>query len=604
MPATAAPVARANSAKTFHVEIIKPSHYDDDGYVIQWARAFIPSNSLGCLYALADHAREKQVLGADVDIKIQAYDETHTIIPTQKIIRRIKRAAGGLVLLAGVQSNQFPRAADLAREFRAAGISVAIGGFHVSGCLSMLPELPPDIVEVQKLGVTIFAGEGEDGRIGMLIEDAYHNRLKPLYNFLLNLPELQGQITPYLPPDVANGSFKFTAFDVGRGCPFRCSFCTIINVQGRKSRCREADDVEQIVRKYAVAGVNRFFITDDNMARNKNWEQIFDRLIHLRENEGFKIKLLIQVDTMCHKIPGFIEKAVRAGCNRVFIGMESINPENLAAAKKYQNNIHEYRKMLQEWRSRGVLSHAGYIIGFPADTPESVRRDIEVLQRELPVDILEFFVLTPLPGSQDHQELHAKGVWMDPDMNIYDSEHVTTYHPRMTTAEWRKTYDAAWHQYYSPKHIETLLRRAHVSGCGAQKMLDAIMLYYGSYRHEHLHPLQCGLLRRKVRTTRRSGMPIENPLLFAIRRSWESLTTMMKAGLFYLKLQGIRQRIVSDSTSRQYSDLSLTPVAEAAAPAVAESCGSCDHGHDHDHDHSGPAVIPLGAFKPAAKRAA
>lgn len=591
----------ATASRTFHVEIIKPSHYDDDGYVIQWMRAFIPSNSLGCLYALAADAQQRQVLGADVEIDVRAYDETHTVIPVEKIKRRMRAAnSGGIVLLAGVQSNQFPRAVDLARHFIRAGIPVAIGGFHVSGCLSMLPEIPADIQEALDLGITIFAGEGEDGRIAALIQDAYHGRLRPIYNFLNDLPELQGQITPFLPPEVAEGSFKFTAFDVGRGCPFRCSFCTIINVQGRKSRFRDADDVEHIVRTYARKGVNRFFMTDDNMARNKNWEPIFDRLIQLRENEGFKIKLFIQVDTMCHKIPGFIEKAARAGCNRVFIGMESVNPENLAAAKKYQNNIDEYRKMLQAWRNHGVLTHAGFIVGFPADTPDSVRRDIQLIQRELPIDILEFFVLTPLPGSADHQSLQAQGTWMDPDMNIYDSEHVTTGHPRMTTDQWKQTYHDAWHQYYTPEHIETLIRRAHVGGCGSQKMLDAVMVYFGSFRHEGIHPLQCGILRRKVRTSRRSTLPLENPLVFYPRRIWETMHTLLRAGIYYLGLQAIRRRVLADPLAATRFDPALVPAVAADPLPQQGSCESgCDADHEH-HSHDQPKIIPLSSLRPAA----
>ena len=80
----------------------------------------------------------------------------------------------------------------------------------------------------------------------------------------------------------------YTSFDAGRGCPFQCSFCTIINVQGRKSRYRTADDVEAIVRANAAQGVTRFFVTDDNFARNRNWEPILDRLIELREKQGFQ----------------------------------------------------------------------------------------------------------------------------------------------------------------------------------------------------------------------------------------------------------------------------------------------------------------------------
>lgn len=556
----------------FFVEVIKPSHYDDDGYVIQWVRAFVPSSSLACVSAIAEDARDQQALGRDVEIVVTAYDEVHTIIPTRKIIERIQNNGGrGLILLTGVQSNQFPRAADLAREFRDADLPVAIGGFHVSGCLSMLPEIPPEIKAVQEMGVTLFAGEVE-GRMVALFQDAYRGEMKPVYNYLLDLPELEGQVSPFLPINIARRSFNFSAFDAGRGCPFRCSFCTIINVQGRKSRHRNADDVERIVRAYLANGVHKLFITDDNMSRNKNWESIFDRLIEMREKEKLRFKLFIQVDTQCHKIPGFIEKAARAGCNRVFIGMESISPENLAAAKKFQNRISEYRVMLQAWRSRGVITHAGYILGFPADTPETIKRDIRTLQRELAVDIIEFFIMTPLPGSADHQQLAAQGVPMDPDMNNYDTEHVVTAHPKMSADEWRDIYREAWHLYYSPEHIETMLRRAEVSGAGAVKTADTIMLYYGSYRFEHLHPLQAGIFRRKVRTTRRSGMPRENPLLFHARRAWEQLSTWATLGWFYLKLRTLARRIHNDPAAKQYTDLALSSVME---PEIEEEPAAC-----------------------------
>ena len=177
-------------------------------------------------------------------------------------------------------------------------------------------------------------------------------------------------------------------------------------------------------------GIHKFFITDDNFARNKEWEAIFDRLIELREKDGIPLGLMIQVDTLCHKIPNFVEKAKRAGVTRVFIGLENINPDNLAAAKKRQNKITEYRKMLLAWKAQGIMTLAGYILGFPADTPETIRRDIAIIQKELPLDVLEFFCLTPLPGSEDHQVLWKKGVAMDPDLNKYDVEHVCTAHPK------------------------------------------------------------------------------------------------------------------------------------------------------------------------------
>lgn len=77
--------------KPFLVEIIKPSHYDNDGYVIQWFRAFVPSNSLACLYSLVQDVDHRRALGDDVSIAARVYDECHTVIPVQKIIRSTLR---------------------------------------------------------------------------------------------------------------------------------------------------------------------------------------------------------------------------------------------------------------------------------------------------------------------------------------------------------------------------------------------------------------------------------------------------------------------------------------------------------------------------------
>jgi hypothetical protein len=257
----------------------------------------------------------------------------------------------------------------------------------------------------------------------------------------------------------------------------------------------------------------------------------------------------------------------------VFIGMENVNPDNLVAAKKFQNKISEYRKMLLAWREQKVSTIAGYILGFPNDTPESIERDIRLIQRELPIDILEFFMLTPLPGSADHKELHARGTWMKPDLNDYDLEHVTTSHPRMTADEWQGIYERAWHLYYSPEHVETLLRRATAFG-GASRLAGFITTYYGSFRFERVHPLQAGVLRRKVRRTRRPTFPKENPLLFYPRRLWEVTSTAFKFATYFLKLDRLRRKIARDPNARQYRDLTLTPVTDEAPEVAAVAARS------------------------------
>ena len=544
--------------RRFVVELIKPSHYDDDGYVIQWAKSWVPSNSLACLYAIAQDAAVNRALGADVDIEITAYDECHTVIPIKKIAKRIKAADGGLVCLVGVQSNQFPRAMAIAEQFRAQDIPVAAGGFHISGCLSMLPELPADIQSMKEIGVSLFAGEAE-GRLATVFIDAFKGALKPIYNFMDDLPGLQGQVTPFLPVKILRRySQTLGAFDAGRGCPFQCSFCTIINVQGRKSRWRDADDVETLVRANLAQGVYRFFITDDNFARNRNWEPIFDRLIAMRETEGLTLQFIIQVDTLCHRIPNFIEKAARAGCTRVFVGLENINPDNLLAAKKKQNRVHEYRDLFLAWRRHKVITYAGYIIGFPNDTPERLARDIKTVQDELAIDLLEFFILTPLPGSADHQQLSKDGIWMDPDMNKYDLEHVTTGHATMSDGDWQALYRRAFELYYSPEHIERMMRRAKASGIKPVRLVNHVMQFYFTFMQEKVHPLQGGFFRRKVRTQRRPGLSIENPLVFYPRRLAEIITTHVRLVRYYMFLHGLRKKVERDTAL--YTDRALIPV--------------------------------------------
>ncbi|HTU54816.1 MAG TPA: hypothetical protein VMF62_12675, partial [Acetobacteraceae bacterium] len=280
-------------SRRFRLVLIKPSHYDDDGYVIQWLRSAIPSNTLAALHGLALDVRERRALGADVALEITAFDETNTRIRPRRIARMIKESGGlGLVALVGVQSNQFPRAVDIARPLREAGIQVAIGGFHVSGTLAMLPGIQPDLREALDLGITLFAGEAE-GRLEAVLADALAGQLKPVYNFMDDLPGIEGAPPPILPrARILRTGGGLTSFDAGRGCPFQCSFCTIINVQGRKSRSRSADDVEAIIRGNLAQGIDHFFITDDNLARNRNWEPIFDRLIHMREEEGLFFRFI------------------------------------------------------------------------------------------------------------------------------------------------------------------------------------------------------------------------------------------------------------------------------------------------------------------------
>jgi pyruvate-formate lyase-activating enzyme len=556
-----------HSMNSIDLYLIKPTRYDDDGYPLQWMRSLVPSNSLACVAALVRDAAERGVLSKLGEVRVKLFDEINTKVDVPAIIAGAQ-SRKTLVFLVGVQTNQFPRAMDIARPLRAAGIPVCVGGFHVSGCLSMLKTLPPDLVEAQNLGISFFTGEAEERRIDEVLLDGFSGRLKPIYNHLAHAPNLSGEPVPLLHLDeLANSFTKMSSFDLGRGCPFECSFCTIINVQGRKSRFRTPDDLEAIVRENAKIGVKRFFLTDDNFARNKHWEILVDRLIALRA-EGLGVYLHVQVDTMAYKIPRFVDKLVQAGGAHIFIGLENINSDNLEASKKRQNRIEDYKEMVLAWKKHHVVVTCGYIIGFPNDTRESILRDVETIKRELAIDNIYVNYLTPLPGSEDHKKLYESGAWMDPDMNKYTLSHRVTHHNVMSDQDWESAYREFHARYFDFAHMETVLRRMVALRINLHKAtINRLLCYRESVMAEGVSMLESGYVRVRRRRQRRSGMPLQSPLVFY---PWHWFKTT-KGALAYLitmtRLHAMLRRILADPNCLTYKDAAITP----ARPDGAEN---------------------------------
>jgi len=218
--------------------------------------------------------------------------------------------------------------------------------------------------------------------------------------------------------------------------------------------------------------------------------------------------------------------------------------------------------MLLDWKKAGVTIFAGYIIGFPSDTPEKVLRDIEIIQRELPIDLLEPHCLTPLPGSEDHQKLHKAGAYLDPDLNKYDLEHVTTTHSTMSPEQWQRLYHDSWAAFYSPEHLETVMRRSVATDSNAGNMTFLLLWYYAMVALEKIDPLEGGYLRRKYRKDRRPTLPVESPWEFYPRYVFDLLYKHVKLASLVWRYGGFRRRLKRDPDARNYTDIALTPVDE------------------------------------------
>ena len=531
-----------NSRKKFHIVLIKPSKYDDNGYVIRFWKGVLPSNTLNVLHGLTEDVRARQVFG-DLPIEVTTFDETAEKIPLKKIIRWSKEPGTTLlVCLVGVQTNQFPRAFDMAKVFRGEGITVIMGGFHTSGTINMLSAEEPDIQELFRAGICVVSGEVE-GKWDGILTDFLQGQLKPLYSFAQDLQNLVDIEMAPLPQTSAKTMkhFAYPSFataDTSRGCPFACTFCTIINVQGRKMRERSPQSIAAMMRRnYLSHGLSFYFFTDDNFARKKLWRETFEEIIKLRE-EGLDVSFMMQVD-LAKKPKDFVELAAKAGCTQVFIGMESVNPQNLEAEGKKQNKVEEYRSIIKEWHDANVLVHTGYIIGLPWDTKEQVAEDMRFLKDEVGPDQASFFMLTPLPGSHDHREMKKRGDWMDPDFNKRDSFHATIKHPLMTADEWTEAYESAWKTFYSKENMIKSLSRWSNSPKNYWNLMSIFFWYKNAALIEKEHPMVAGFFRLKDRTARRPGYAVDNLPVHFWKRAKETTSLLITWAKFLKEMEEV-----------------------------------------------------------------
>ena len=516
-------------ASELHIFLVRPTKYDDEGYLLRHWRGVLPSNTLACLRGLTERVATDGDLPG-VSVRISCCDESVEAIPEKKIYEEQQRSGVKvLVGLVGVQTNQMPRARDLALRLRDRGVDVLLGGFHVSGTRCGAGA-PAEITELLAAGVTLVRGEVEEAW-SRILRDALRDELEPIYDLLGTLPDLSRAALPS-PDRRLMQKFvhsSFVTMDSSRGCPFSCSFCTIIQIQGRKMRTRSPSRIAEMVEaRHHPGGIDQYFFTDDDFARNPHWREILLELIRLREEEGKPIRFLMQSDLLAHRQKDFIELARRAGCFQVFLGMESLDAEALAGAGKRQNRIADYAATVRAWQDGGIFVNAGYIVGFPHDTMESVRESVRRLRDEIGVDVASFFLLTPLAGSSDHTAALAAGVDIDEDLNRHDTFHAVTDPGGMSRTDAEAAYHAAWREFYSFEH-----RRRRLAAWPEDQratLLQNYLWYSCATRVEHFHPMMTGFVRLKPRRDRRPGLAIESLPRHLVRRVPE--VTRMAGGYF------------------------------------------------------------------------
>jgi hypothetical protein len=223
----------------------------------------------------------------------------------------------------------------------------------------------------------------------------------------------------------------------------------------------------------------------------------------------------------------FVELAAKAGCYQAFVGIESLNPDNLNFATKYQNTddrqhrmtledarrrvLEKYRRVVDNWHKVGVSVHAGYMLGFPFDGADCGRIAARTL-RKLGFDIVSFFIMTPLPGTEDQVRYTKEGAIIDWDFNNLDSQHVTLKHEKLDSSSWLQAYRDAFRGFYSiPRLLHTILTVAGGHNLSAESRRSTVrqfVYYFFSYRQGR-HPMVGGVWEVRRRDVRRGAVTDE-----------------------------------------------------------------------------------------------
>ncbi|HKV56245.1 MAG TPA: radical SAM protein [Candidatus Binataceae bacterium] len=536
---------RPELLRTVRVYFIKPSRYDEEGYVQFFRYGVQPNNTLTVLKALNESFNQRNA-SRNVHLETVIWDEICDGAVSPETVLAIKEKAQEdgvelLIGLAGVQSNQYPRGRDLGLQFVAHGMTTMMGGFHVSG-------YPESRTFLNSCGITTIVGEAEN-LWGQIIEDFLRGELKPNYSVTEGIRAKTGQddiivpvITDAQLPVVDDRYLTrffnpaMTTIDTSRGCPFTCSYCSVKNVMGRTMRSREPETVVQWVRDAARNhGIQSLFLVDDDFFRSPRWEEILTGLSEVKkEFPDLSFMMQVDVDASCYanlaqgetetakhrRSRRFVELAAKAGCYQAFVGIESLNPDNLNFATKYQNTddrqhrmtiedarrrvLEKYRRVVDNWHKVGVAVHAGYMLGFPFDGRDCGRIAAQTLKK-LGFDIVSFFIMTPLPGTEDQVRYTKEDAIIDWDFNNLDSQHITLKHDKLDKHSWLEAYRDSFVGFYSlPKLLHTIFTVAGGRGLGAEARRSTVrqfVYYFFSYRQGR-HPMVGGvwpIWRRDVR---------------------------------------------------------------------------------------------------------
>jgi radical SAM superfamily enzyme YgiQ (UPF0313 family) len=431
--------------------LIQPSQIIGEGRVYKAKKLMFPSLSLPLLASLTSP-----------EFHVEIIDEYFDEIPFDNTADLI-----GISLM----TPQAPRAYQIGDEFKKRGKKVVMGGIHASA----VPE------EALQHSDAVVVGEAEE-IWPQVLEDFKHGKMEGIYKSS-NFPTLKRLPTPrydLLKKEryrLLNFNFPIQA---GRGCPFKCEFCSVTKFFGGEYRWRQVDEV---VREIQQANVKKIFFVDDNIIGQKTYaRELFKALIPLKLRWGGQASLNVAKDEELLRL------AAESGCGLLYIGIESISNTNLPIYGKNFFKVEEISDYFSKIRNEGILIRASIIFGLEDDDPDIFQRTVSFLIKEK-VAYADFNILTPMPGTELRRKLEKENRITDFDWSRYDGLHVVFQPLKMGKEKLEKGLWDAYKEFYSASNIFKRVLGSEKHNSILRTILSNFI--YRKIAYKRRHPL-CG----------------------------------------------------------------------------------------------------------------
>lgn len=428
-------------AAPLRVVLVKPSKYGPDGSVERFRLGFMPNSTLPHLASLtptrvSSHAIRVETVDEYVTTDLRALDGL-----------RGDRGTRTLLALVGVQSHQLHRALDLAAAARSRGVEgCVIGGPHAMTC---------DTSALQDRGISFALSEAE--RVWPeILADAAEGDLKPVYGAdqrwkaVLDPPVLK----PPSRRDLARYAVRMLGVYPARGCPYACTFCSVIRIAGQKIRSQPLETTLATLRAAKAAGVRLVMFTSDNFNKIPDVEELLFGMIE----ERLELPFFAQCDALVERQPALVSLMARAGCFQMFVGVESFSSATLREVHKFHNTPARYAEIVRLCREACITSHFSNILGFPTDTEDGILHHLDAL-RSLAPDVASFYVLTPIPGTTQYEEFRHDGRITEKNLDRFDGSCVVWRHPLLAAAALKRLLFRSYREFYAGRDVAKKLAR-------------------------------------------------------------------------------------------------------------------------------------------------